>query len=272
MENHKYPDYVFDVPVDDSKYFDVPVDDSKYTYEPYSIDCTYFISLPKLYPDRNAYLQQYCSYTNWNNVLFWPAITPSELPSESDKLYRWDSSADDICFRVKHAATTMKCSNDLLYIGNEVSGYNRCLFHSNREIFQHAVEKGYNCIAIFEDDILFHKQFPEKLDKYMLQFMNSDADILTIGDGCKIHISNYLPDNASKLSDDLWLNKLSHVRCTDSLIYKQNAIQKMAKYLSSGAKRHLPIDWEYNWLFRELGLKVAWAEPTIITQSSQLHM
>jgi hypothetical protein len=230
------------------------------------IDCVYFVVVPALYPDRYKYLQNYVAEHKWTKVKFWQSITPNELPNDERKLYTYDDPRDNEIFRMKHSATTLQpCYENINH--NIMNTHHVCLYHANDEIFRDAYKNNYDCIAILEDDVLFDIDFPIKFKDYMQQFLRSDGDILSIGDGCKLHANS---NNFTQISANLWLNHKPHGRCTDSNIYKKNAIQKMHKYYESRQKRHHNIDWEYNWLFEQLGFKFIWAEPTIITQGSQL--
>lgn len=75
----------------------------------------------------------------------------------------------------------------------------------------HEIAAKYDQALIFEDDVMLSSNFMETLGKYMEQ-LPADYDMLSIGDGCRMHIDN------SNLIPGKNIYPEYRSRCTDSYI------------------------------------------------------
>lgn len=134
----------------------------------------------------------------------------------------------------------------------------------------------YEEVLVFEDDVIISDGFVEKLAKYMTQ-MPTDYDMLFIGNGCNLHIpkrqlipNKYIYEKC--LHETTWGGN-GATRCIDSYVIHSRCAKKICDYVAAAAvlnmKIELPADWWLNDVARDLGLKVYWAEPTIVRQGSQ---
>ena len=133
------------------------------------------------------------------------------------------------------------------------------------DIFGDCIEKKYSRILILEDDALFVSDFSDRIGALMTQHLPSDADIISLGDGCGSHINQ--PPYAIATRSDILLyeNPKHHMRCTDSYIITREACERL---LPSIVPFALAIDWEMSYQCIRLALHVYWAEPTLVTQGS----
>lgn len=113
---------------------------------------------------------------------------------------------------------------------------------------------------IFEDDVLLAENFQVRLNNYFSETPD-DWDIVFVGNGYGIQI----PQN--KLEPDKRVYLASHPasRCTEAMLVKKSAATKLYNAMRPFT---LVCDWEYGWQFYNLGLKVYWFEPALITQAS----
>jgi GR25 family glycosyltransferase involved in LPS biosynthesis len=130
---------------------------------------------------------------------------------------------------------------------------------------------------ILEDDVILADNFVEKLDRYMSQ-VPSTFDMVFIGNGCNLHIEK------SRLKPDVFIyEKCLHPttwggdgisRCTDSYIVSKKCAIQLCKEMEKRKvkKISLAIDWWLNAVARPNQFKGFWAEPTIVTQGSQIGM
>lgn len=144
-------------------------------------------------------------------------------------------------------------------------------FFAYREIMKH-----HDQALIFEDDVILSDNFIDIFNKYINELPN-DYDMLFIGDGCKLHIPKKMQLEgqhiySKTLQPTNWGGN-GATRCTDSYVLSKKGATALVKYIDSLKKKiHLPIDWWLNHAARETNLNVYWAEPTIVTQGSELGL
>jgi len=131
--------------------------------------------------------------------------------------------------------------------------------------FQKLVEDTENdfCL-VFEDDALFNSNFNSILQTYIPQ-LPEDWDMLYLGNGCNLHISDDIVNNSST---NIFTRYSS--RCTDSyLISKKCAKILLDDFNDENFSTKYPIDYHFNEMIKKYQLKIFWAEPTIVYQGSQ---
>jgi GR25 family glycosyltransferase involved in LPS biosynthesis len=137
----------------------------------------------------------------------------------------------------------------------------------------------YEDVLVFEDDVVLSDDFMKNLVKYMTQ-LPADYDMLFIGNGCNLHIPKYMqvPNQyiyEKCLHETAWGGN-GAARCTDSYVIHNRCAKKICDYIANlKTKIDSPnggVDWWLNDVARELSLKVYWAEPTIVTQGSQIGL
>lgn len=145
-------------------------------------------------------------------------------------------------------------------------------FHTYKEI----AEK-YDNALILEDDVIFSDNFMEALSKYLTQ-LPEDYDMLFIGNGCNFHIEPH------RLDPEIYIYERGvhpadwggngATRCCDSYIISKKCAIKFAERLSNLKEKieECGIDWWLNNNARYCQLKVYWAEPTIVTQGSEIGL
>ena len=137
----------------------------------------------------------------------------------------------------------------------------------------------YDNVLVFEDDVVLSDDFMKNLVKYMTQ-LPADYDMLFIGNGCNLHIPKYMqvPNQyiyEKCLHETVWGGN-GAARCTDSYVIHKRCAKKICDYIANlKTKIDSPnggVDWWLNDVARDLSLKVYWAEPTIVTQGSQIGL
>jgi GR25 family glycosyltransferase involved in LPS biosynthesis len=126
---------------------------------------------------------------------------------------------------------------------------------------------------ILEDDAILAEGFSGSLSQCHAQ-LPAGWDLCFLGDGCGFHI----PENQRQ--PGIFAYEKGHgptdwggagaTRCTDSYLVTSaaaNRILQHAACLKNSVR--LPYDWWLNDVIRLLGLRVYWAEPTMVTQGSQ---
>ena len=134
----------------------------------------------------------------------------------------------------------------------------------------------YEDVLVFEDDVVLSDDFMKNLTAYMTQ-LPADYDMLFIGNGCNLHIPKYM-----QVPNQYIYEKCHHetawggngaTRCVDSYVIHKRCAKKICDYVANLTKKiDIPADWWLNEVARDLGLKVYWAEPTIVTQGSQIGL
>lgn len=147
--------------------------------------------------------------------------------------------------------------------GNDLTAISLSHFYAYKKIAE-----SYDSALIFEDDAILSDNFMVKLTKYINE-LPADFDILSIGNGCNLHISkNEIQSNKHIYKREN--NNEVFIRCTDSYIVSKKCALFLCEYINNSAKNiNRAID---NWLdivVRDNNLITYWAEPTIVTQASQ---
>jgi len=144
-------------------------------------------------------------------------------------------------------------------------------FYVYKQIANH-----HESALIFEDDIVLDDQFNSKLMCYIKE-MPTDYDMLFIGDGCGLHISEgkLIPGKTvyKKSLNPSSIEGHGATRCTDSYIVSKKCAKMLCEYIANmDYKIDIPIDHWLNSTMRELDLEIYWAEPTIVSQGTQNGM
>lgn len=126
----------------------------------------------------------------------------------------------------------------------------------------HEIAAKYDQALIFEDDVMLSSNFMETLGKYMEQ-LPADYDMLSIGDGCRMHIDN------SNLIPGKNIYPEYRSRCTDSYIISKKCAVQLCEYEKNLHSIWEPIDKWLNLAQNDNHFKYYWAEPTIVSQGSQ---
>jgi GR25 family glycosyltransferase involved in LPS biosynthesis len=148
--------------------------------------------------------------------------------------------------------------------------------HLKHNYVYNLIAKTYLNALIFEDDIILSDNFKEILNKYMSQ-LPKDYDMLFIGNGSNLHIhtDNLIPNKniyEKCLEPTSWGGD-GATRCTDSYIISNKCAKILCKYINNlNYKINVQIDWWLNRAARDNNLKVYWAEPTIVSQGSELGL
>lgn len=142
------------------------------------------------------------------------------------------------------------------------------------ECYKRIVEENIDYALILEDDVVTSNNFRETLEGY-IQELPTDWDMLFIGNGCGMHIDKHLlvPKKHVYKKDNVINGNIyeGSTRCTDSYLITN----KCAKIITEKLK--LPnytiavmTDLWLNCVIRNNNFNVYWAEPTIVTQGSEI--
>ena len=113
---------------------------------------------------------------------------------------------------------------------------------------------------ILEDDVMIANNFQSLLNDYYND-TPGDWDVVFIGNGYGINVPRHKLVQGKKV----YLADHPASRCTEAMLVKKEAANKLFKSMKPFT---MVCDWEYAWQFYDLGLKVYWFEPAIITQAS----
>ena len=133
----------------------------------------------------------------------------------------------------------------------------KSIFHKQYKAFQKISQDEVPSI-ILEDDVIFDSarfdRFVEEIDS-----LSSDWDFVFFGTGCNLSISGsgFVQNN----------NRLKS-KCTDSMVVHPSAAKKIIEDMNT-YKALSPIDWDLNYRFIKMNMKVYWYEPGITIQGSQ---
>lgn len=133
----------------------------------------------------------------------------------------------------------------------------------------------YDYALVLEDDAIFDNKFKEKLDKYVYQLPN-DWDMLFIGNGCNLHIPYDIVKKSNtnifkKCLEPTFWGGNGATRCTDSYLISKKCASKIIEFIEH-TKIDNAIDWWLNDVCRKYNFNVYWAEPTIVSQGSELGL
>lgn len=140
------------------------------------------------------------------------------------------------------------------------------------------IKNNYDKAIIFEDDVIFSKDFSEKLER-ILKELPSTFDMAFLGDGCWLHIPSHLI-NPHQLIYKKCIEPTDWggdgiTRCVDSYIVNKKCAITICNYIDNVVRRELDkkinynSDWWFNIVGRDCNLEAYWIEPTIVTQGSQ---
>lgn len=115
---------------------------------------------------------------------------------------------------------------------------------------------------ILEDDILVLVDFVDLLNSYFSETPD-DWDVIFPGNGYGINLNENMQSEIP--GKRVYLANHPASRCTEAMFVKKSAAKKLYTAMKPFT---LAADWEYAWQFYNLGLKVYWYEPAIITQAS----
>ena len=135
----------------------------------------------------------------------------------------------------------------------------------------------YAKALILEDDAILCDNFMEKLQTYISQLPKT-YDMLFTGDGMGLHI-----EADKQIAGQFVYEKCLHptpwggqgaTRCTDSYVVSKQCATTLCNYIRDGMPRKISthIDFWINDAARDNNLKVYWAEPTLVSQGSQVGM
>jgi GR25 family glycosyltransferase involved in LPS biosynthesis len=135
----------------------------------------------------------------------------------------------------------------------------------------------YDSALILEDDAILCDNFMEKLHAYVAQLPET-YDMLFTGDGMGLHIEEDKQTPGQFVYEKClyptpWGGQGAS-RCTDSYIISKQCATTLCKYIREGMPRKITthIDFWINDAARDVDLKVYWAEPTLVSQGSQVGM
>lgn len=146
---------------------------------------------------------------------------------------------------------------------------------SHMYIYKEIAEK-YQQALILEDDAIMVDDFMERFVQYHTELVTNypDFDMLFLGNGCMLHIPH------DKIIEGKHIYYKSPeptswggggvTRCVDSYLVSNKAAKKICTHIDNDTVPWgLGIDYRLNKIASEIGLEVYWAEPTIVSQSSE---
>ena len=135
-----------------------------------------------------------------------------------------------------------------------------CLKH--RIATQKLVESGASHALIFEDDVIFLKNFENDLKEILNEATAIQGDYV-------VYLSNYgnryTPRSRLKKGQKLYQN--NHSRACDSYLLSLGAAKKRLQWWEN-QKYSLPIDHQFNVIDSSQGIQIFWAEDPISEQGS----
>ena len=135
------------------------------------------------------------------------------------------------------------------------------------------ISENYDNGLIFEDDAILNDNFPELLNTYMNQ-LPENYDLLFIGDGKNLHISNdrivpeqYIYEKSIFTTE---CDGYGAARFSDSYIVNKKCAIELCDHINTFPEQiDVTIDWWINVACNTKKFKVYWAEPTIVMQGSK---
>jgi len=223
------------------------------------LECKTFISHYTPLTDRKTYLQ---------NTLQDIGFTDLEWVTEQDiKQYDHDEVYD--ASREAYTKRTELMKEDegrTTFTREEPKVIEVTLQHI--EIFKRIQAQDLDFGIVFEDDVIFFKNFAQKFQQYFDE-PPSDWDVFYFGKGCGNHHSKMGLSDFLKFitaNKHCFKQKNFKSRFADSYLIRQKAIDKI---LPTMIPFHYPIDWEMNYQQRLHKLNIYWAEPTLTKQGSK---
>ena len=164
---------------------------------------------------------------------------------------------------------------DLIIFDDKLPKYLCAIQLAHIQAYKEIINSDYKYNLIFEDDVILHPNFNEKLKKG-LEELPDDYDLLFIGDGCGLHIHESIIQPSKliykKCRTPTFWGGDGGTRCTDSYLVSKKCAKKLIKYVENLKVGEIQIrgsDWWLNSVIRDLQLEIYWMEPTIVTQGTQ---
>lgn len=130
---------------------------------------------------------------------------------------------------------------------------------------------------IFEDDAVLCSDFLPKLRNY-IEELPADFDVLMINSGCGLHI----PEEMMVEGMHVYFRGVAYTpwggdggtRCTDAYLISKKCARKFIEIYDSleSGSIILAIDWWMNELMRKIGARVFWAEPSLVSQGTEIGL
>lgn len=212
---------------------------------PTDLDKIYILVSKEFEPDRYVYLQKavetsLAKYVSQGKVIFYEPVFKNR---DEDKFKPYNFKHD---LRVGEKAITVSYLN----------------------MFKEILDAGYKTVLTLESDVIFSKNFAEKLDEVVNEWLqiSSEPSMVFIGSGCNLKPKTPL------ISKNLHLENRN--KCADSMIMKREAVERIYNYVSGLELIDLPIDllfdriWGYS-ADKPTHLNAYWIHNPIIVQGSQ---
>jgi len=116
---------------------------------------------------------------------------------------------------------------------------------------------------IMEDDIRLHSNFFEKIEEVLANPQLKEWDIIFPGN--PYAISHF---NMEKICEGVYKKGHPSTNGIWLMLIKRGVAQRVFEYVINN-KIVLPMDWEYNWVFKKLDLNVIWLKPGIAEHPDQ---
>ena len=151
------------------------------------------------------------------------------------------------------------------------------LLFKHIEAWYKIVDSPFDYNLIFEDDVILHKDFNNKL-QLAINELPENYDLVFIGDGCGYHIfprSRIKPNKLIYEKARTYQRGEGHggTRCADSYLVSKKCAKIISDHITNMKKNNktsrVAVDFLLNELIVQYKLNVFWMEPTIVTQGSQ---
>tara|TARA_R110000824_G_scaffold107285_9_gene253432 strand:+ start:80 stop:745 length:666 start_codon:yes stop_codon:yes gene_type:complete len=125
------------------------------------------------------------------------------------------------------------------------------LYLKYKYCFEQQSEHNYETILILEDDVIIPSNINEYLNNNTLEFLNTDGDILVMGESHHFRVQN-------KNGKYIHHHPKNKTRCAHAILYK---LKCNSKILNTINIINLPIDFKLNEIMQKENLKVYWSDP-----------
>lgn len=218
-----------------------------------------FISHYTPLTDRKTYLQKTLQDIGFTDIEW---ITENDIQHyDHNEIY--DGSREAF---TKRTSLMTKDRGRTTFAQQEPKVIEVCLQHI--EIYKRIQAESLDFGIVFEDDVIFFKNFGKKFQQYFDE-LPPDWDVFYFGKGCGNHHSSMgLHDFLQFIGGNkhCFKQKDFKSRFADSYIMRKKAIDKI---LPTIIPFHYPIDWELNYQQKLHRLNIYWGEPTITKQGSK---
>lgn len=148
------------------------------------------------------------------------------------------------------------------------------LTHKHLTAYRMLIQGDYEGALVLEDDVILADDFVRRFEAYMTE-VPKGYDMVFIGNGCNLHIHpRLLVPNKHIYLKDIYPNSVEGnggTRCTDSYVVSKAGAMKICTYVDGlTTPIGLTTDWWLNEVIRACKMTIYWAEPTIITQGSEV--